>query len=334
VGRRPPALTRSVSVVFARLTPPLFTRQLLLVLVLDPVVSEFAIRHSSFAHRPSAGTYGSQIQIPNPINHLSAIASAGINRPTINSGHIRSRSLATGHLATGYSRPEWHQFERTRPQAPALLRLTILVLPFHHQSSYKCPTLQVVDETREQVTRLLSGLKPDGSASSADLLPLVYGELRRLAALRMANEPAGQTLQATALVHEAWLRLVSAEHQTWQNRGHFFGAAAEAMRRILVENARRKKQLKRGGDWQRINWDGLDVAGMEPDDCVLAVDEALQELAKVNRVEAEVVKLRFFGGLEHKEISTLLHVSERTVHRYWDFAKVWLYRQLRRSSGR
>ena len=186
-----------------------------------------------------------------------------------------------------------------------------------------------MDEAKEQVTQLLAGLKPDDPARSAALLPFVYDELRRLAASRMANEPAGQTLQPTALVHEAWLRLVSAEHQTWQNRGHFFAAAAEAMRRILVENARRKKQLKRGGNWQRVDWDGLDVAGMEPDDRVLAVDDALQELARENAVEAEVVKLRFFGGLEHKEIAVLLHVSERTVHRYWDFAKVWLYQRLK-----
>jgi RNA polymerase sigma factor (TIGR02999 family) len=191
-----------------------------------------------------------------------------------------------------------------------------------------------MDETQNQLTRILSALKTEDPNSSAQLLPLVYGELRRLAAARMANEPAGQTLQATALVHEAWLRLVSAEHQNWENRGHFFGAAAEAMRRILVENARRKRQLKRGGNWQRIDWEGLDVAGLEPDDRILAVDEALEELAKESPVEASVVKLRFFGGLEYAEIAALLHLSERTVHRYWDFAKVWLYRYLQEKHER
>ena len=183
--------------------------------------------------------------------------------------------------------------------------------------------------SQEQVTRLLCGARLDDPAGSRDLLPLVDEELRRLAASRLANEPQGQTLQATALVHEAWLRLVSAEHQTWQNRGHFFAAAAEAMRRILVENARRKKQLKRGGQWQRIDWEGLDLAGLEPEERMLAVDEALEELAQMSQVEAEVVKLHFFVGLEHKEIAALLQISERTVYRYWDFAKAWLYQRLR-----
>jgi RNA polymerase sigma factor (TIGR02999 family) len=181
---------------------------------------------------------------------------------------------------------------------------------------------------RAQITRLLDELRPDDPRRATELLPLVYDELRRLAAARMARELPGQTLQATALVHEAWLRLISSERQNWQNRKHFFGAAAEAMRRILVENARRKKQLKRGGEWRRIDWDGFDLPSLGPEERILAIDEALEELTRVSPMEAEVVKLRFFAGLEHAEIAAVLKLSERTVHRYWSFAKVWLYDQL------
>ncbi|HYG36247.1 MAG TPA: sigma-70 family RNA polymerase sigma factor [Clostridia bacterium] len=183
-------------------------------------------------------------------------------------------------------------------------------------------------DNNEQLTQILASLNPDDPRSSEELLPLVYQELRRLAAARMAQEPPGQTLQATALVHEAWLRLVSSEQRSWQNRGHFFGAAAEAMRRILVENARRKRQLKRGGNWHRVDWEGLEIPELGPDDRLLAIDEALDELTKVGPVEAEVVKLHFFVGLEHAEIAALLNLSERTVHRYWAFAKVWLFQRL------
>jgi RNA polymerase sigma factor (TIGR02999 family) len=190
-----------------------------------------------------------------------------------------------------------------------------------------------MDDPKDQITQLLARLKPGDPNSSEELLPLVYQELRRLAAARMANEHPGQTLQATALVHEAWLRVTSSEPQRWDNRGHFFAAAAEAMRRILVENARRKRQLKRGGNWRRIDWEGFDLPGLEPDDRVLAVDEALTELARVGPVEAEVVKLRFFAGLEHAEIAVLLDLSERTVHRYWAFSKVWLYQYLKAAKG-
>jgi len=183
------------------------------------------------------------------------------------------------------------------------------------------------------MTQLLAALQPGDAQSATALLPLVYDELRRLAAGKMAREMPGQTLQATALVHEAWLRLVSSEHQTWQNRAHFFGAAAEAMRRILVENARRKHELKHGGKWQRVEWEGLEVPAMPPDEQILAIDEALFELARVGPVEAEVVKLRFFAGMEYSEIAKLLNLSERTVHRYWAFAKVWLFRYLTEQSS-
>ncbi len=186
-----------------------------------------------------------------------------------------------------------------------------------------------MDEPKQQVTELLASFKAEDPRSSEALLPLVYGELRRLAAAKMLQEQPGQTLQATALVHEAWLRLVASEQQSWDNRAHFFGAAAEAMRRILVENARRKHQLKRGGNWQRIDWEGLAIAEFEPDEKLLAVDEALEELARVGPLEAQVVKLHFFSGLEFAELAQLLKVSERTVHRYWAFAKVWLFQYVR-----
>ncbi len=187
-----------------------------------------------------------------------------------------------------------------------------------------------MSDPRAQMTELLATLQPGNAQSATALLPLVYDELRRMAAGKMARELPGQTLQATALVHEAWLRLVGSEHQTWENRAHFFGAAAEAMRRILVENARRKHGLKHGGNWQRVDWEGLDVPSMAPDEKVLAIDEALSELAKVGPVEAQVVKLHFFAGMEYAEIASLLKLSERTVHRYWAFAKVWLFRYMQR----
>jgi RNA polymerase sigma factor (TIGR02999 family) len=183
-------------------------------------------------------------------------------------------------------------------------------------------------ETGLQLTQWLRALEAGDAHASEELLPLVYDELRRLAAWKMALESPGHTLQATALVHEAWLRLVGSEPQRWQNRAHFLGAAAEAMRRILVESARRKRQLKRGGQWQRIPLEGLDLPAVAPDDKVLLVHEALEELAKLDPVEAQVVKLHYFAGLNHAEIGELLGLSERTVKRYWSYAKVWLYRQI------
>ena len=158
--------------------------------------------------------------------------------------------------------------------------------------------------------------------------PLVYTELRRLAAVKMAQQPLGHTLQPTAPVHEAWLRLERAEEQTWENRGHFFAAAAEAMRRILVENARRKKRLKRGGQLERVDIETVDLSNPMPDDDLLAVDEALDNLAKVNGRAAEVVKLCFFVGLTHEQAAKSLGVSVATVERSWQFARAWLFREL------
>jgi RNA polymerase sigma factor (TIGR02999 family) len=168
-----------------------------------------------------------------------------------------------------------------------------------------------------------------GEGKASDLLPLVYQELRQLAAARIYQEASGQTLQATALVHEAWLRLVKDGDRTWQNRGHFFGAAAEAMRRILVENARRKSRLKRGGGQQRLNVDEINLAETTPDDKVLLMDEALEELEAEDPEKAQIVVMKFFAGLSNKEVAETMNITERTVERHWAYAKAWLFRKIR-----
>ena len=180
------------------------------------------------------------------------------------------------------------------------------------------------------VTRVLEAIER-GEAKAADaLLPLVYEELRKLAADKMAREAAYQTLQPTALVHEAWLRLVGRDQDpSFQNRGHFFAAAAEAMRRILVENARRKHRLRHGGGQERVPIDEVQVAAETDDDRLLAVNDVLDILAREDPLEAEVVKLRFFVGLNHKETAQALTLSEKTVQRYWAHAKAWLYQHIR-----
>lgn len=180
------------------------------------------------------------------------------------------------------------------------------------------------------VTRILSAIEHGDPHAAEELLPLVYDELRKLASARLANEKPGQTLQATALVHEAYVRLVGADQQkSWDSRGHFFAAAAEAMRRILLNRARDKGREKRGGDWQRLDLDRVAVADKASDDEVIAVDDALQELSRQNAPCAELVKLRFFTGLTMEEAAAALGIAPRTAHRYWVFARAWLYDALR-----
>jgi len=182
-----------------------------------------------------------------------------------------------------------------------------------------------------EVTRILDAILQGDPKAAEELLPLVYGELRKLAAHKMANEPPGQTLQPTALVHEAWLRLVGNEEAKFANKAHFFSAAAEAMRRILVENARRKQRLKHGGGQQRVGWTTLDVALTSDSDQLLAVDEALDKLAARDPLAADLIKLRFFAGLPNVEAARLLGLPERTAKRTWAYARAWLYQELRRT---
>jgi len=179
------------------------------------------------------------------------------------------------------------------------------------------------------VTQLLSAIDSGDPKAAEELLPLVYAELRRLAAHKMAGERAGHTLQATALVHEAWLRLAGSKEQQWRGREHFFSAAAEAMRRILVENARRKLRLRHGGRLERVEVELTDLPIAADDEKCVRVSDALDRLASVEARKAEVVKLHMFAGLELKEIATVLGTAEKTVQRDWAFAKAWLTRALR-----
>jgi RNA polymerase sigma factor (TIGR02999 family) len=179
------------------------------------------------------------------------------------------------------------------------------------------------------VTRILTAIEQGDPAAAEQLLPLVYDELRLLAAQRLASEQPGQTLQATALVHEAYLRLVGTEQvQHWDSRRHFFAAVAEAMRRILIDRARDKRRLKRGGNWRRLQLDDIDLSVTEPPDDLLALDEALLKLAEDDPLCAELVKLRFFAGLTQEEAATILGIARRTADRYWAFARSWLYDEL------
>ena len=183
------------------------------------------------------------------------------------------------------------------------------------------------------VTRILNAIGGGDSKAAQDLLPLVYEELRKLAAHKMANEAPGQTLQPTALVHEAWLRLVGTENPQFEGRGHFFAAAAEAMRRILIDRARQKLSLKRGAGAARVNLEDLEVASAADDDTLLAVDEALTKLAREDPDSAEFIKLRFFAGMTNDESAQALGIPERTARRHWNFARAWLFREIQRQSG-
>ncbi len=178
------------------------------------------------------------------------------------------------------------------------------------------------------VTRILNAIERGDVKATDELLPLVYEELRMLAAQKLSREQPGQTLQATALVHEAYLRLLGDQAKTWQNRGHFFAAAAEAMRRILVENARRKQRIKRGGELQRVDLDdaGLGISG--PSDDLVALDEALEKLERADKVKADLVKLRFFAGLTGEQAAEVLGISHNTADRYWAYARSWLHLEI------
>jgi RNA polymerase sigma factor (TIGR02999 family) len=176
---------------------------------------------------------------------------------------------------------------------------------------------------------MLQAIRGGDGKASEELLPLVYNDLRNLAAARMAQELAGQTLQATALVHEAWLRMIGAGDRGWQNRAHFFGAAAEAMRRILVDNARHKSRLKRGGGQIKLDIDDLDLAAVTPNDKVLLINEALEQLQAEDKEKARIVVMKFFGGMTNQEVAENLGVTERTVERQWAYAKAWLFQAIR-----
>jgi RNA polymerase sigma factor (TIGR02999 family) len=184
------------------------------------------------------------------------------------------------------------------------------------------------------VTRILSAIERGEPQAAGQLLPVVYGELRRLAKQRLAQEKPGQTLQPTALVHEAYLRLVEGEDaRRWNTRGHFFAAAAEAMRRILVENARRKRAEKHGGRLGRQDLDAIDIAAPVPSQDLLALDEALTKLEAEDPVKARLVMLRYFAGLSEEDTANILGLSRTSVQRYWRYAKVWLLGELRETDG-
>jgi RNA polymerase sigma factor (TIGR02999 family) len=181
------------------------------------------------------------------------------------------------------------------------------------------------------VTRILTAIEQGDPQAADKLLPLVYDELRKLAASRMANERAGQTLQPTALVHEAWLRLVGNQTPKFANRAHFFAAAAEAMRRILIDNARRKRALRHGGAQQRVDLEHVDLASDSDDDQLLAVNDAIDKLAAASKSEAELVKLRYFVGMTLEEAADALGISVRTADNYWAHARAWLFHELKAS---
>ena len=179
-----------------------------------------------------------------------------------------------------------------------------------------------------EVTRILDGIAQGDPKAAEELLPLVYEELRKLAAHKMAAEPAGQTLQPTALVHEAWLRLVRQEDRKWADSRHFFCAAARAMRCILIANARRKQSQKHGGGWERVDVEHIQLAEPLPSEDLLALDEALTELAQHDPQAAELVQLRFFAGLTQQQAAEVLGLSPRTADRTWAHARAWLFQQI------
>jgi RNA polymerase sigma factor (TIGR02999 family) len=178
------------------------------------------------------------------------------------------------------------------------------------------------------VTHILQAIQQGDPKAADELLPLVYEELRKLAAHRMASEASGQTLQATALVHEAWMRLVGSENPKFDGRAHFFAAAAEAMRRILIDRARRKRAVRHGGGQERVELDEADFATQKDDDQLLAMSDALDKLAVQNKMEAELVKLRYFVGMTTAQAAEVLGITEAAAKHYWIHARTWLYQEI------
>jgi RNA polymerase sigma factor (TIGR02999 family) len=182
------------------------------------------------------------------------------------------------------------------------------------------------------VTQILAAVRAGDDAAAGRLFELVYAELRAVAAGKMARESAGHTLQPTALVHEAWLRLGADAQPHWQNRAHFFGAAAEAMRRILVDRARRKRALRHGGAAEHVELDGIDIPAPVDDDQLIVLDEALRRFASIDAPKAELVKLRYFVGLTTEQAANVLNISEPTAKRWWAYSKAWLYQACRETT--
>jgi RNA polymerase sigma factor (TIGR02999 family) len=185
-----------------------------------------------------------------------------------------------------------------------------------------------------EVTRILEAVAEGDPAAADQLLPLVYDELRKLAAAKMASESPNQTLQPTALVHEAWLRLVGSQNPTFANRAHFFAAAAEAIRRILIDKARRKRATRHGAGAEHVEFNEMEIAAPGADDEILEVNEALDKLARQNSAEAELVKLRYFVGMTLDEAAQALNISARTADNYWAHAKAWLFNEMKRQHGK
>jgi RNA polymerase sigma factor (TIGR02999 family) len=181
------------------------------------------------------------------------------------------------------------------------------------------------------VTRILQSMESGDAKAAEELLPLVYEELRKLAASKMANEQPNQTLQPTALVHEAWLRLTGNENIKWNGRGHFFGAAAEAMRRILIDNARRKQAARHGGGKQRVDIQEIEIAAPAKEEELLAINEALEELGTLDKPKAELVKLHYFVGLTMEDCAGVLGVSVPTARRWWNYARAWLFQKIQKT---
>jgi RNA polymerase sigma factor (TIGR02999 family) len=182
------------------------------------------------------------------------------------------------------------------------------------------------------VTRILTAIEQGDARAADELLPLVYDELRRLAARKMSHEQPGQTLQATALVHEAYIRLVGSDDRDWSGRTHFFAAAAEAMRRILIENARRKQRLKHGGPRQRVDLEDASIIIEGPSEDIVALDEALTKLALEDPVKADLVKLRYFAGLTIEQAAKMLNISRATADRYWSYSRAWLFDEINKGT--